>query len=395
MTGGAIEAEVAVIGAGIIGASCAWHLAAAGIRTVLLDASGPAAGSSGACDGYVSVSTKTSATALDLAAASQALYPALVARLPGRTEFETCGGLLLIEDEADEPAVAAHAEAVRGRGLDVRLVGRAELAALEPGIAPGMRGAAFAPGEAKVNPYAMTLALVAGAQGLGARTLWPARVDAVERIGARIAGLSTTAGMVRAEQYVFAAGAASAALGALAGVVLPVEPRRGELAVTERTAAAPRRVLVSGRYLAAKSRPEAAAGDADAETRLGYGFVAETTATGQCVLGSTRVFAGFGRTVSPEGLATIIAGALRRYPALAGTRVLRAFAGLRPFVPDQKPLIGRSRILDNLIVATGHEGDGITLAPITGRAVAALAAGRTPEIDLSPFDPDRFTPCQP
>lgn len=395
MTAGTIEAEVAVVGAGIIGASCAWHLAAAGLRTVLLDASGPAAGSSGACDGYVSVSTKTSPAALDLAAASRALYPELVARLPGRVEFEVCGGLLLIEEEADEPAVAAHAEAVRQRGLDVRLIGGADLAVLEPGLAPWVRGAAHAPGEAKVNPYAMTLALVAGAQALGARTAWPARVTTVERTGPRIARLLTTAGEVRAEQYVYAAGAASAALGTLAGLRLPVAPRRGELVVTERTAAAPRRVLVSGRYLAAKARPEAATLAEDDEARLGYGFVAETTATGQCVLGSTRVFAGFERTVSPEGLATVVAGALRRYPALAGTRVLRAFAGLRPFVPDQKPLIGRSRILDNLIVATGHEGDGITLAPVTGRAVAALATGRRPEIDLSPFDPDRFAPCPP
>ena len=77
-------------------------------------------------------------------------------------------------------------------------------------------------------------------------------------------------------------------------------------------------------------------------------------------------------------------------PALARAQVLRSFAGLRPFVPDKKPIIGRSGRLANVIVATGHEGDGITLAPITGALVADLARARAPALDIAALTPDRF-----
>jgi glycine/D-amino acid oxidase-like deaminating enzyme len=95
--------------------------------------------------------------------------------------------------------------------------------------------------------------------------------------------------------------------------------------------------------------------------------------------------------VSREGYRTILAEGARRLPALASLEILRAFAGLRPFVPDKRPLIGRSALRTNLFVAAGHEGDGITLAPITARIVADLVRGRTPAVPLDGLDPDRFT----
>ncbi|MCM0022133.1 MAG: FAD-binding oxidoreductase, partial [Tagaea sp.] len=148
--------------------------------------------------------------------------------------------------------------------------------------------------------------------------------------------------------------------------------------------------LVSARYLTAKLDPDLAAKSDDPLIRMGYGFTLEATPHGQHLIGNTRRFAGYDRSVSEDGYRAILAEGAKRVPALAGATILRAFAGLRPFVPDKKPLLGASRKVANLIVAAGHEGDGITLAPVTAKSVAALCLGHAPPVELAEFDPDRF-----
>jgi len=69
---------------------------------------------------------------------------------------------------------------------------------------------------------------------------------------------------------------------------------------------------------------------------------------------------------------------------------LRCFAGFRPYVADGKPIVGRSGIVENLLVAAGHEGDGICLSPITGAMIADLATGKKPAYDIGELTPDRF-----
>jgi glycine/D-amino acid oxidase-like deaminating enzyme len=77
-------------------------------------------------------------------------------------------------------------------------------------------------------------------------------------------------------------------------------------------------------------------------------------------------------------------------PALSVTRVQASWAGLRPVTPDLLPLIGLDPAHPGIIYACGHSRNGILLAPLTGEVVAAIAAGESPEHDLSQFRPDRF-----
>ena len=207
--------------------------------------------------------------------------------------------------------------------------------------------------------------------------------------------MATTAGGVRADQYLISAGVWSGELGAKLGLEIPVVPRRGEIVVTERGAALARHYLQSAKYIAAKAAPGAGGAADDLPTRLGHGFVLEVNAQGQCIIGSTRAFAGFDRRTTANGVAMIIQEALKRVPALANVRMLRAFAGLRPYVADGRPIIGRSGVIDNLLVATGTEGDGICLSAITGQLIADLATGRRPAFDIAPLTPDRFAPAAP
>jgi len=387
-----IEADLAIVGGGIIGASCAYQAAKRGLKVVLVDQAVPAAGTSGACDGYVAVSSKKPGLMMELAVASKQIYPEIVRELSLDPEYMPVGGLLVVEDPADLEALESHVTALRSVGVPMEYLDRQRMLAFEPNLSPTLHGAWRCPVEAIVNPYRMTLALVAGAVERGTRTLWRTRPKGFETNDGRIAAMLIPGGRIVAEQYVFCAGVWSQELGRLVGIELPVIPRRGELVVTERGAAPARHYLMSAKYLVAKADPEAASRSSDPRMRIGHGFCLEVNAQGQCIIGSTRAFVGYDRNVTPEGIAIILAEAIKRVPAVAHTKVLRVFAGLRPYVDDKKPIIGRSGRVANLLVAAGHEGDGICLSQITGAIIADLATGRRPTIDISPLTPDRFAP---
>lgn len=388
--------DIAVIGAGIVGAAIADHLAGDGHRVALIDGAEPAAGTSGACDGYVSVSTKVPGVTLELAAESQRLWRELAKDL-GDIGHAAPGGLLIAETEIDPAVLERQAAHLAAAGLAVELRDRDGLLALEPHFGPRVQAALFCPAEAHVTAYAAAQTLAARAAARGARMLWHGRVTGFERRGPDIAAVLVDRPgeriRVTAGQVVVAAGLGSAALGAMLDLPLPVRARRGDLVITERRPAPlVGRFTASARYLAAKGDPAAAERSTDPLERLGHGFVVEPTPYGQLILGSTRIFRD--DTASDLDIAAmIVREAVARLPALSTVPILRAFAGLRPFVPDRKPIIGRSAAIPNLLVATGHEGDGVTLAPVTARIIGDLARNRTPDgagIDLGQFAPDRF-----
>jgi sarcosine oxidase subunit beta len=114
---------------------------------------------------------------------------------------------------------------------------------------------------------------------------------------------------------------------------------------------------------------------------------------GQILIGSSREFAGYDREVNRERIARMAGRAYRYVPDLARVRIIRTYAGLRPWTPDGRPLIGPTKQADGLIFATGHAGEGNTMALLTGRLVADLLTARETSADISPFSPDRFAMC--
>ncbi|MDR3440971.1 FAD-dependent oxidoreductase [Telmatospirillum sp.] len=389
------ECDIAVVGAGIIGAAAADHLAGLGYKVVVIDRAEPGAGTSGACDGYVSVSTKVPGVTLELAAESQRLWRDLAAELGRDIGYSAPGGLLIAETEIDPAALEAQAAMLRNAGVIVELRDRAGLLELEPNFGPRVQAALFCPGEAHVTAYLATQVLAARAAERGVRHLWRTAVEGVLHRGQEVAALDLRVDGERlhlqCRQVLLAAGLGSRDLGPLLGLPVPIKPRRGDLVVTERLARPLiHRFCASARYLVAKGNPAAAEASADPLERLGHGFVIESTPERQQIIGSTRIFRGDDTSSDIDIAAMIVREAVARVPALAGVPILRSFSGLRPFVPDRRPIIGRSRIVPNLLVATGHEGDGVTLAPITARLIGDLAQGRDPGTDLAKFDPDRF-----
>jgi sarcosine oxidase subunit beta len=145
--------------------------------------------------------------------------------------------------------------------------------------------------------------------------------------------------------------------------------------------------VISAGYLLSKALPK----EGQDNQGMTAGAWAVQTRRGNLLVGSTREFAGFDRSNSYRGMQALLRQTTALIPAAAKLHVLRFYAGLRPTTPDGLPILGRLPGLPGFILATGHEGDGVALSPITGMYIAALLTGHMAEAELAPFSPQRFS----
>src|SRR5699024_9719421 len=99
---------------------------------------------------------------------------------------------------------------------------------------------------------------------------------------------------------------------------------------------------------------------------------------------------GYNTETNPEVIKQIGEAVVRAFPQLANIRIIRTFGGLRPYTPDAKPILGPVPGIDGIYLAAGHEGDGVALAPITGKIMAQIVCGEEPGKDMSAFSLSRF-----
>ncbi len=377
-----LSADAVIAGAGVIGASIAYHLTRRGIAPLVIEKDDPAAGASGACDGLVFLQSKKPGLHLMLALESRRRYDRLKEELGGGIEFRASGGMCLIESEAELDAMRGFVDQQRGSGLEVELIDAAEARRREPCLSTKVIAATYSAQDAQVNPYALTFAFLAAAKSAGAQVVTGEAVRAVAVASGKVRAVVTDRETITTGTLINAAGAFAPEIGCMAGIEIPITPRRGQILVT---AAAPpllRHCLISAQYVAAKFNPELAA--------AGMGFSVEQAESGNLLIGSTREFVGFDRRTTLEGIRSIAARIVPVLPALSRVPVIRSFGGLRPYTPDGLPILGNVSELEGFIMAAGHEGDGIALSAITGEIIADLvAAGRT-EISLDPFRLERF-----
>jgi D-hydroxyproline dehydrogenase subunit beta len=382
VTGRHDPVDVVVVGGGIVGAASALFLARGGARVALLEAAELAGGTSGACEGNLLLWDKELERELPLAARSHELWARLDEELGGGFEFDRKGSVVVAETEEELGALRARVGALDEAGVPGVPLDRAELHEEEPALAPDLPGGALFPGDAQVEPRLATLALARAAEQEGAVLHLGTRVHEVITGGdGRATGVMTDAGPLPAGAVVVACGVWSPALVRELGVALPITPRKGHILVTERGAHRFRRKLSEASYLTAI--------ESDSEA-LRVAMVVESTAAGTVLIGSSRQRSDLDGEVDPDVAALVAERAIRFFPALAAIRVVRAYTGLRPLSADHLPLIGRLPGHENVYVAAGHEGAGISLAPGTAELVASLVVGEgTPEA-ARPFALERF-----
>ncbi len=374
--------DVVVVGAGVVGAACAFHLADAGVRVRLIDRSYVASGSSGACEGNVLAWDKELERELPLALRSAEAWARLAEQLPDDFEYDRKGSVVVAETEAELAAAADRSRVLRGLGVVGEVLDADGLRREEPHAAHDLPGGVLYPGDAQLEPRLATAALVRAAVARGAQLATDVDVTRIVRAtDGRATGVETGAGVVSTGAVVVAAGVWTPKLLGGARLTVPVTPRKGHVVVLERSPVRFRRKLSEAGYLGAVEADDAA---------LQVAMVVESTPSGTALLGSSRQHVGFDCDVEISVAGAIARRAARFFPVLHGARALRVYAGLRPLTPDHVPIIGPFREAPNICVATGHEGAGIGLAPATGELVAAWATGATSPLPLEWYSPDRF-----
>lgn len=376
--------DVVIIGGGIIGASCAYFLSENGLNIHLVERHFPASGTSRACDGLVLLLDKGPGAELELGKMSLKLWNQLNETLDADFGFERAGTILLAEEEAHFEAGQEKAEMIRQNGHRAEILDTQALHGLEPELAPDLAGGVLFPDDLQVDPRRATLALLASAQKKGVTLHTSTEVLDIKRAqhGKQpICTVVTQDGEISTPTVICAAGIWSKQIAHMVGLDLPIKPRKGHILVTAKHPGFIKHSLLEGGYV---STVQSAVDD------LQVALVAEMTRTGTILLGSSRQFVGDDRNVSMNVIQAIARRASRFLPRLAKTQVIRSYAGLRPWSPDHLPLIGPVRSVPGLYLATGHEGAGIGLAPITGKLISDWVTDAVESEFAAAFRPDRF-----
>lgn len=375
-----VDHDVAIAGAGIVGAAIAWHLAKAGMKVVVIDAQGPAAAASGASDGAVSVASKKPGPLARLASESLIYTRELAAQGLLAQAFHARPSYVFGQGAAELAALDALVEKLAHIGGPVQVTGDGGPRLL-PGVGTGvdrlvaLNGEGHMPGHKAVRAYLATP---------GITPLWPA---SLQRIEADDAGVTLDLGTQRLR-----VGHLVAALGTSTRYIfphLPVQPRAGQLFVTDRgpVNALPGS-LTAAAYLVAKT-------EATGTLPLPP-VVIDPLQTGQFLIGSSREDHADPNRVDFTTMRQLMQRAVDAFPALKNRRIIRAFAGIRAATSDSLPIVGTLQNEQRITIATGFEGDGICLSALMGHEVARLVRGLSPSdaiaADLAILSPSRFIP---
>lgn len=334
------EPDLAVVGAGIVGASVAYHAARAGAIVTLVDAGRPGAGVTADSFAWIGASGVRTGPAAVLRATATDEYRRLEAELPGLPV--TWSGSLIWGAEDGAPEA--------GPGQEI--VDAATVMTLEPTLRQPPEWAGWAPGDGAVDPVGVTERLVAGARAHGARVHLDTPVTAVRRdVAGRVVGVETAAGPLSGATVVLAAGVATAALGAPLGIRVPVDPSPATL-FELRTPAGLVRSVVNTR---------------DFDIRL---------------VATDRLLAA---ADSPERTLAAVRSTFR---GAASVELLSTRLGVRPMPADGEPIVGPVAEVPGLYLAVMHSA--VTLAPAVGRLIARELVDSTVESALTGCRLDRF-----
>lgn len=360
--------DVLIVGAGVVGAACAYALARAGLSVDVLEAGFAAGGATAVGMGHIAVMDDSDAQ-FTLTSWSRTLLDAYVEDLPESCEYERCGTMWIARDDEELEAARARRDAYVARGVNAWLLDTREAAEAEPHLAQPLAGALLVPDDGVLYPPALAWWLLERAMAHGAALRVGEPVDSIGKGSVVSRGVRVDAGLI-----INAAGASASRL-----MRLPIVPRKGHLAITDRYPGLCRHQVIELGYQTSARTLSAAS----------VAFNLQPRRTGQVLIGSSREMVGWEAAIDRTMLGRMIERAISFMPALANASVIRAWTGFRPATPDKLPLIGPSEDVEDVWVAAGHEGLGIMTALGTGELLADLILGRTPAIDPAPFSPGR------
>ncbi len=362
--------DVIVVGAGIVGAACAHALAQEGMQVQVLERRFPGGGATAAGMGHI-VAMDDSPAQFALSRYAQQLWDDLQPKLPAGSEVSRCGTIWVAADDEEMAAVQTKAKFYQQHGVQTQVLDAASLQQAEANLHASMAGGLLVPGDSIVYPPVVAQWLLQQVEVIPNVT-----VTAVDGQGVTLAdGRRMQAGAV-----VNAAGTHALDLLPAPLPGLTIQARKGHLAITDRYPGFCQHQLIELGYL--KSAHQS---DADS-----VAFNLQPRPNGQMLLGSSRQFGCHSTAVEWPMLQQMMARAAIYMPKISELQVIRTWTGMRAATADHLPIIGSVPGHDNLLLAAGHEGLGITTSLSTARLIADEIIGRESKIDRQPYRPDRL-----
>lgn len=372
------DADIVIVGAGIVGAACAMECARAGLSTIVLESHFAGGGATAAGMGHLVVMDDSPAQ-IALTRLSCEMWRELRPELPESVEYDLCGTMWVAADADEMDEVGRKLRVYAEAGVASDLVSAQKMYEYEPNLRPGLAGGLRVPGDAVIYPPVAAAWMLEKAASRGSKFLKGKKVQSVRAGGEAIL---EDGSRVCGRTVVVATGAHSAEL--VPGIA--VRPRKGHLVITDRYPGHIRHQLIELGYLK----------NAHKTTKDSVAFNVQPRKTGQLLIGSSRQYDAPDGAVEDAITARMLDRAFWYLPHLKDLHCLRVWTGFRAATPDKVPLIGpaldskTSEPIEGIWLATGHEGLGITTSLGTGRILAERLAGKSTSIPFDPFDPSRF-----
>ena len=362
--------DVVIIGAGIVGAACAYECAAAGLKTAIVESKIIGGGATAAGMGHLVVMDDSEAQ-FALTHYSCKLWRELRAELPQTVEYEACGTLWVAADDEEMEEVRRKEQYYTERGVAVEVLDALSLSEAEPNLRSGLAGGLRVPGDSVIYPPCAAKFFVTGAISRGATLYLGKAVKAIDPDGIRL----NDGSYISAGKIVNAAGSWSPTL--TEGI--EVKKRKGHLLITDRYPGFVKHQLVELGYL--KSAHSVSADS--------VAFNIQPRKTGQLLIGSSRQYGVEHSQVDMHMMNRMLDRAIQYMPTLARLSSIRSWTGFRAATPDKLPLIGPHEGHSRLYLATGHEGLGITTSLGTAKLLVDQIVERQSAIPVDAYLPAR------
>jgi sarcosine oxidase subunit beta len=366
-------ASAIIIGGGVVGCSIACHLASRGLGdVVVLERETVGSGTTSKAAGGIRAQFPTE-TEIRFSLESIAVFERFEEEFGVDPGYRKIGYLFLVSDPADLRGYEARIALQRRLGVDVRVITPDDARKLVPALrVDDLLAAVWGPGDGLAGPAEVTAGFARRARERGVRIAEGVQVTGIEREGDRVVGVTTSDGAVAGPLVVNAAGPAAARIARMAGVDIPVHPRRRHIFFTEPFPEIPGPVpLTTDRASGFYFRKELE------QVLLSPGDVVD-------------IGADFEVPMDAAMMTEAVQKAVDRVPVLEQARIAGGWAGLRPLTPDDHAIIGWAPGVRGFFLAVGFGGHGFQHSPATGRHTAAWILDGTPAMDLSLFDPARF-----
>ena len=379
--------EVAIIGGGIVGCAIAYYVAKSGIDCMLIEKNDIASGTSSRCDGNITIVDKDPGFDSLMSWKSQELTIDLSHELDLPFEYRALGSLLVCENDREMQAAKEWVDIQTAAGLKFKLLEREDLRQESPYFADDIPGGLECETDSLINPYLFCYSLIDKAKQYGLKLQTQAEVVNITKND--VFTIETTNGTFTAKKVVNAAGVWAPFIGKMLDLDIPIIPRKGHIMVGARQKPVMMRNVMEFGYLMNKFGRERIV---DERTeKHGVALVFEPTESQNFLLGSSRQFVGYDGRIDINVVETMARRAMRFYPKLNDFTMIRTYTGFRPWTSDHLPIVSEVDEIPGFFIAAGHEGDGISLATVTGKLIDELIRGVSETIiPTTPLRFDRF-----